>query len=298
MAAKNLPIVDVAGYVCAMTAQGRPAADLARRCRIGVEEVDRILAGRRIKGFLAGKVRNRAAAGWTAAAIAEGLRLDPDAVRAFLSPPPPPPPAPVEYRRIWGRMGTKVRRLHFEGGYPAAAIAEGLRLDPALTADFLARLTPRQNHHRRRGPSINRPRSRREQEALREWLPNRSAGDRDGVMLPELPAEVPDLVEVPEPTAWEGGPINPKVGKVDGTPVRRGPAGREGRKAPAVAAASPPATSPVPGPRPNRWREPKGNRSRRGNADQRARDRVMLPAPPAPPPPPAIPGPTAWGRDD
>jgi transposase-like protein len=173
---------------------------------------------------------------WSADAIARLYDLTRSEVRAILAAPVRPPSPVGPARPIWAQTATKVRRLAFEEGKDAEAIAAILDLCPVKVADFLARLTPRQAHHRRRGPTINRPRSRREQEALREWAPNRAGDERDLVMLPA--DEVLDLVEVPEllgapppaiaePNVWDDGPLSPKIGKVDGTPVRRGKARRK-----------------------------------------------------------------------
>jgi hypothetical protein len=173
-------------------------------------------------------IRRLASKGWSADAIARAYKITRADVRDILATPVRPPPAirTGAARPIWSRLATKVRRLLFEQGKTAAETAAELDLDPARVEDFLARLTPRQNHRRRQGATLNRPRSARELSALREWLPNRTADDRDGVMLPAV--EVLDLVELPglppEPTAWEGGHASPNVGKVDGTPVRRGKA--------------------------------------------------------------------------
>jgi DNA-binding transcriptional regulator YdaS (Cro superfamily) len=181
----------------------------------------------RLNGMIP-SVRRLASKGWTADAIARAQHITRAEVRSILAIPVRPP----RLRRIWGRMGTTVRRLHFDEGKGAAEIAAALVLDPVKVADFLDRLTPRQHHHRRQGVTVNRPRSAREQAALREWSPNRIADD-DGPMLET--AAAPELLPVEpsppavEPTVWTEGPISPKIGKVDGTPVRRGPARRKPR---------------------------------------------------------------------
>jgi DNA invertase Pin-like site-specific DNA recombinase len=189
-------------------------------------------------------IRRLASQGLSADAIARLYQISRADVRTILATPLRPLPPTGRDRRILGLIGTKVRRLHFEEGQDAAAIAEALDLDPYRVADFLDRLTPRQNHHRRRGVTINRPRSAREQAALHDWTPNRIS-DEDGAPLdmpvPELVAPelvAPELVVQGEsstpiigPTLWDGGPISPMVGKIDGTPVRRGPAKRRNARA-------------------------------------------------------------------
>jgi hypothetical protein len=235
MAAHNRPIVDVAGYVYRMACLGHPAADLARRCRISPAEVDRILEGRRVKGRLASKVRNRHALGWTAEAIAEALTLEPSAVRAFLSPPPRPRPPPPQGRPIWARLATRVRRLHDEGRSDAE-IALQLDLDLGRVEDFFRRLTPRQAHHRRRQQDIlNRPRSRREQAALCEW--DRLATDDPLGPPPAIAAaDVPELLPVasellsepagpredwgPMQASWTSGGANGNAALTDADAVR------------------------------------------------------------------------------
>ena len=112
---------------------------------------------------------------------------------------PRPSRAKTPTRRIHSRNGHAVRRLHFNDGWPADVIADALQLEPAAVADFLDRLTRRQHHKRRRESYLNRPRSRREQDALSEW--DRLAVDDDGELLdvdvPELLSVEPhDLVEV------------------------------------------------------------------------------------------------------
>lgn len=177
-------------------------------------------------------VRRLANKGWSVDAIARAYkgRLTRAEVRAILDAPARPTSPVGPARPIWSRLATKVRKLLWEEGKSAEEVAALLDLDAAKVADFLERLTPRQAHHRRQGVTINRPRSRREQEALREWTPNRAGDERDGVMLPA--DEVLDLVEpperlapplaiawtIPEPTIWEGGPVDPRL---DRTPGRR-----------------------------------------------------------------------------
>jgi lambda repressor-like predicted transcriptional regulator len=176
-------------------------------------------------------IRRLASKGWSADAIARLYHITRGDVRTILATPVRPPPPTGTARRITGQTGSKVRRLHFDGGRSAAAIAAALVLDPIKVADFLERYTPREAHCRRKGNTLGRPRSAREQAALREW-PRFRRGDDDGPMLetaaaPELvPIELPAV----EPVVWTDGSIDPKVGKVDGTPVRRGKARRTARK--------------------------------------------------------------------
>src|SRR4051812_30597229 len=84
------------------------------------------------------------------------------------------------------------------------------------------RLTPRQPHPRRRGEALNRPRSRREQEALSEW--SWRCDDDDDPPLPATlpaPAPAPPAEEIPpvEPEPWEG-PVSPHPGRAPG-PLQR-----------------------------------------------------------------------------
>jgi hypothetical protein len=302
-------------------------------------------------------IRRLASKGWSAVSIARLYKIPRAEVLAILGAPARPPSPVGPARPICTQTATRVRKLALQG-QDAAAIAEALDLCPVKVADFLGRLTPRQAHHRRRGQTLNRPRSAREQAALREWMPNRSADDDDLVVMLAPPPEPPAIAEpIPEPTAWEGGHASPKVGRIDGTPARRGKArpkvrprlkgDGDGRvKLDAAARAEirrlfaqgvskrelarrfgvqprairellsghthavdgvkpipsppPPATPPpaTPPPKPSRWREPKGADLRtRGNADQLARDLVMLEvSEPAAVERPADPEPTAWGE--
>src|SRR5580700_8895514 len=184
---------------------------------------------------LAAVVRRLACKGWAADAIAREKRISTADVRAILDKPARRPPLTGRARPILAQTGTKVRRMHFDEGQDAAQIALALDLDPAKVTDFIQRYTPREAHCRRRGNTLGRPRSAREQAALRSWLRSRVADD-DGPPLRTIP--VPELLpgappppspsagsyKPAEPTIWDEGPANPKVGKVDGTPVRRGKA--------------------------------------------------------------------------
>lgn len=139
---------------------------------------------RRIKGPLAANVRRRHLAGDDAATIAEDLALEPAAVAAFLSPKARAP------RRRPAKPGPySVRRL-VECGLPVGEIAERLELDAGTVAAFMDRLVPRQPHPRRRGPTLNRPRSVREQASLSSWP--RDAGDDEGPPFSE-PGQVVDI---------------------------------------------------------------------------------------------------------
>jgi transposase len=100
------------------------------------------------------------------ATVHKALHQDP-CVRESKGKPP---------RQIHSRNGPAVRRLHFDDGLTAEAVAEELAIEPSSVADFIERLTSRQGHKRRHQLWLNRPRCRREQEALREWLRERDIG--------------------------------------------------------------------------------------------------------------------------
>jgi hypothetical protein len=185
-------------------------------------------------------VRRLANQGWSAAAIARRYRgmLTPGQVRTILASPVRRPSPVGPARPIWSRLATRVRRLHFDEGKTAAEVAVELDLDPARVEDFLSRLAPRQAHHRRAGATLNRPRSRREQDNLREWLPRRHGDDgRDHLMLPglDLVVELPEPLRdrplaivppIPAPTVWEGGPMSPHATR------ERGPSRRKTKRLP------------------------------------------------------------------
>jgi hypothetical protein len=151
-----MPGIAATNRVRRLARAGWSADSIALREGIDADAVARIL-DRPIRGILAHRVRLRHGCGWTVEAIAEGLRIDVDAVRAFLFPPPPPLPNPL----------------------PKYTLAE--------------RLARRERHCRMRDEAIlNRPRSRREMDALSDWRRFRRRDEPGPPAAPEL-LELPDV---------------------------------------------------------------------------------------------------------
>jgi hypothetical protein len=162
-----------------------------------------------------------------------------EALRPRRAGPPRKTGRPPGAGKLRGRVGAWCRRLA-ELGHGPGRIGELLGIEPARVEDFFIRLEPRQCHPKRRGATLNRPRSRREQERLSDWA---WAGDHDRdaapamVPVPEAsPARARPMVTIPapepyrpaEPVEWDG-PVMPHgyrddgthAGRVKGRPKRR-----------------------------------------------------------------------------
>lgn len=131
----------------------------------------------------------------------------------------------IPRRRTLGARAPEARRLHFECGLAAGAIADRLGIDAEAVAEELALAVRRQRHERATGPARNRPRSRREQAALSEWdrAPDDVADAAAGNAPPPAPPRAGEAIAPAEPTEWEG-PVSPHGRREDGSIIRRGKA--------------------------------------------------------------------------
>lgn len=230
---------------------------------------------RPIRGILARRVRLRRGCGRTAEAIAAEFHIDPESVRAFLALPPPPrprQPRPIDPERLVPRQPHCRRR----------------------TAGML---------NRARSPNEQAALSAWERSARAAAGPELPGPERPAIDLVEVPARIcPAAVEAqgdwgPMQASFASGGNQGNAALTDAEAVRirarraagvprkdlareygvsvatvtRITRGDTYRDAAAVAphdlaAAEPPATSPVPEPWPGeRWEEPRGDRRRRGS---------------------------------